>query len=48
MMTSGYFNRYRTKKTIQRNHQEIEQAIDRVAPRKEDKDLQQIWARFIK
>ena len=43
-----YFNRYRTEREVQQDHEEIEQAIDSVVPKKQDKDIQRIWARLLK
>ena len=43
-----YFNRYRSKKTVEEDHQEIEQAIDGIVLKKQDKDIQRIWARLLK
>ena len=43
-----YFNCYRTEETIQQNHEEIEQAIDKVTGKDIDKQIQEIWDKFIK
>ena len=43
-----YFDRYRTEETIKRNHEEIEQAIDKVTGRDIDIKIKKIWDRFIK
>ena len=42
-----YFDMYRTEETIKQNHQEIEQAIDSVAPSNHDEKIQQIWERLL-
>jgi len=43
-----YFDMYRTEETIKQNHQEIEQAIDKVTGRDIDIAIKKIWDRFIK
>jgi len=43
-----YFNCYRSEETIRQNHQEIEQAIDKVTDRDIDIKIKKIWDRFIK
>ena len=43
-----YFDMYRTEETIKQNHQEIEQAVDKVADRDLDIKIKKIWDRFIK
>ncbi len=44
----GYFNRYRCEETIRQNHEEIEQAIDKVTGKDIDIKIKKIWDRFIK
>ena len=44
----GYFNCYRSEKTIRQNHEEIEQAIDKVTGKDIDIKIKKIWDRFIK
>jgi len=44
-----YFNCYRSEETIRRNHEEIEQAIDKVTDGKDiNIKIKEIWDRFIK
>ena len=43
-----YFNSYRSEETIQQNHEEIEQAIDKITGRGLDIKIKKIWDRFIK
>ena len=44
-----YFNCYRSKETIQQNHEEIERAIDKVTGGKDvDIKIKKIWDRFIR
>ena len=39
----NYFDKYRTEEAIKQNHQEIEHAINTVAPCKHDEKIQRIW-----
>jgi len=43
-----YFNRYRSEETIRQNHEEIEQAIDKVTGKDIDVKIKKIWDRFTK
>ena len=43
-----YFNSYRSEETIQKNHKEIEQAVDKVAGKEVDIEIKKIWDRLIK
>lgn len=43
-----YFDMYRTEETIKQNHQEVEQAVDKVTGRDIDIKIKKIWDRFIK
>ena len=43
-----YFDKYRSKETIELNHQEIEQAVDEVKGSDVDIKIQKIWDRFVK
>ncbi|MCK5851314.1 MAG: hypothetical protein KAH23_10400 [Kiritimatiellae bacterium] len=44
----GYFDKYRSKKVIKQNRQEIEQAIDSVKGRDVDTEIKKIWERVLK
>jgi hypothetical protein len=43
-----YFDMYRTEETIKQNHEEIEQAIDKVTGKDIDIKIKKIWERVLK